>query len=53
MVFEKEVHVYVLSNYKHPSDITYLVKESKGPLPRLMKHIPTIENLKKEWGIGQ
>ena len=25
--------------------------ELKGPLPRLMKQIPTIDKLKKEWGV--
>ena len=51
MVFQKEIHTYVLANYKQPININYLVKEFKGPLPRLTNQIPTIYKLKKEGGI--
>ena len=51
MVFQEKVHVYIIANYKQPSNIAYLVKEFKGNLPRLTKHIPTIDKLKKGWGI--
>ena len=47
MVFQKEFHTYVLAKYKHSSDIAYLVKKLKGPLPRLLNQMPTIYNLKK------
>ena len=51
MVFQKELHAYALVNYKYPSDISSLAMELKGPLPCLMNQIPTIDKLKKEWGI--
>ena len=51
MVFYQEVHLYILANCKHLSDIAYLVKELKGPLPPLMKNITNINSLKKQWGI--
>ena len=44
-------HNYVIANHKNPSDIAYLVKELMGPLPGLIKQMPTINKLKKEWGI--
>ena len=47
MVFHKNLHEYVIANYKHSSNITYRVKELKVPLPRLMNQMPTIEKLKK------
>ena len=37
MVFQKEVHAYVLHNYNHPKYIAYQIKELKGNLPLLMK----------------
>ena len=37
MVLQKEVHTYVLDNYKQPDNIPYLIKKLKGPLPRLIK----------------
>ena len=51
MVFQKEVHEYVLANYKHPSDITDIVKELEGPLPQLMKQNITLRKLKDACGI--
>ena len=49
MVFQKEVHAYLLANYKHPSDISYLVKKFNCPLLCLMKQMPTIDKLKMSW----
>ena len=40
MGFQKKVHAYVLANYKHPSNIAYLVKLFKGTLPRMMSTLP-------------
>ena len=51
MVFQKEIHTYVLDNYKQPIEINYLVNKFKGPLPRLTKQITTIYKLKKEGDI--
>ena len=51
MVFQKEVHEYVLANYKNSSDITYIVNDLKVTLPQFMKHMPNLRNLKEEWGI--
>ena len=49
LVFQKELHEHVLANYKFPSDIAYLVKEMSNPVHNLMKSIPTLSKLKKEW----
>ena len=51
LVFQKELHEHVLANYKFPSDIAYLVKEMSNPVHNLMKSIPTLSKLKKEWGM--
>ena len=47
MVSQKEVHIHVLAHYNHPSNIIYLVKELKVPLPQLTKQMPNIRNLKE------
>ena len=51
MVFQKEVHAYVLVHYKQPIAISDLIKELKGPITRLTNHMPTINKLKRGWGI--
>ena len=48
---QKELHKFILVNYHHTSDITYVVKELKNPLPRLTKDMPTLDKLKEDWVI--
>ena len=47
LLFQKELHEHVLTNYKFPSDIAYLVKEMSNRVHNLMKSIPTLIKLKK------
>ena len=47
MAFHKNLHEYVIANYKHSRNITYLVKELKVPIPCMMNQMPTIKKLKK------
>ena len=51
LIFQKELYVHVLANYKFPSDIAYLVKDLKDPISRLKKLIPSMRKLRNEWGI--
>ena len=50
-MFQKELYNYILVNYRQPIDNTYVVNDLKSPLPRLMKDIPTLGNLKEVWVI--
>ena len=53
LIFQKDLYEYVLANYKHPSDIAYLVKELKDPVKRLMSEIHTVAKLESEWGLAE
>ena len=41
----------MLANYKHPSDITHLVKELEDPMRRLLRSMPTTKSLIIDWGL--
>ena len=47
LVFQKEIHYYIVATYKHSRDIAYLMTTLQKPVPRLMKQMPTIYKLKK------
>ena len=51
LVFQKKMYDHIVATYKHLSDIAYLMTTLQKPVPRLMKQMPTISNLKTEWGI--
>ena len=51
LVFQRSLENHVLSKFDHSGDIAYLIQELKDPMPRLMKQMPTIKSLKKDYGI--
>ena len=51
LIFQKELHDYVLSNYKYPKDIVYLVTEMKDLMKKLIKDMLSLKKLKKGWSI--
>ena len=51
LVFQKEMHDHIVTTYKHSRNIAYLMTTLQNPVPRFMKHMPTISKLETEWGI--
>ena len=51
LVFQRSIENYVLSKFDHSGDIAYLIQELKDPMPRLMKRMPTIKTMKRDYGI--
>ena len=45
------METHVLAKFDHSGDIAYLIQELKDPMPRLMKLMPTLSLLKKDYGI--
>ena len=51
LVFQQSIENHVLTKFDHSGDIAYLVQELKEPMQKLMKQMPTIKSLKKDYGI--
>ena len=51
LVFQRLIENHVLTTFDHSGDIAYLVQELAELMPRLMKQMPTIKSLKKDYGI--
>ena len=52
LVFQRSIENHVLAKFDHSGDIAYLVQEIEDPMPRLMKSMPTLRSLKKDYGIN-
>jgi len=51
IVFQQDIHDYVISNFNYASNIAPLIKNVSDPMKLLMRHIPTKKKLKVQAGI--
>lgn len=53
LTFQRSIENHVLSTFNYSGDIAYLVQVIENPMPRLMKMMPTLKSLKKDYGIDE
>lgn len=51
LIFQRGITQYILSNFQNPGDIVPLARDLSNPMPRLMRNMPTLPKLMRDYGM--